>query len=316
MPKKGKVTIKKHETSAKITVRIVNDSINEDPEHFYVRLASKDAKLKKHRVTVVIDDDDAPAALGTKLTGTITYHVIQDSYRGNLELNSPGQEQWVSTMTLHVSLAQLGNGTWFDDGTGYWTFASNNKLWFRRGEGVDTVGNGYPFGCADDPFASHVYKEIQWYGSDYNEGPLLMQPNQYSVPDRYQAFLQLSDYHANGSGTPVLKVVANVRPNRSDERIADGAHVCDPGTVDQPNPIVHQGEGDSHLDAYETDAYEPLIPRTNAPDGLAAAYDGTSLNFSDSDIRESDYGNYNNTTGHYAYEDTYHYTVSGRLTLQ
>jgi hypothetical protein len=131
----GHVTIRKHKRSATIRLRILDDAVHEGTEYFYVKLASKASTLKPRRVAVVIGDDDPPPSSGTTLTGTVSYQLVHDEYFGDLELGSPGEEHWTTTLTLHVSLHQLGDGEWYDDGTGYWSFVSENKLWFRRGRG-------------------------------------------------------------------------------------------------------------------------------------------------------------------------------------
>jgi hypothetical protein len=177
---------------------------------------------------------------------------------------------------------------------------------------VDTAENGYPFGCADDPAATHFYRQLWWYGTDGNNKGPLMVPGAFAPP-LHQAYLGLTGYHPDGTGTPVLKAVAHVRPDRIESRLADGGHVCDPSTAEQPNPIVYQGD-DPHLAFYDTDSYEALIP--GGADGLAATYEGSSLNFADGAIQESHSGLFNDTTGHWAHENTDHYTVGGTLTLQ
>ncbi len=319
VPSSGHVVIRKHKSTATIRVGILDDTVHEGTESFVVALASKSAKLKTRNVVVVIHDDDPlppPAPTGGTLTGTITFGLHHDEYFGDLELGSPGQEEWLTTVTLHVSLHQLGNGEWYDDGTGYWTFTSQNKLWFRRGEGVDTADNGYPFGCADDPIAVHFYRILDWYGTaGHNLGPFQMLTPSSFDPALHQANLVLTGYHPGSTGTAVLKVVAHVRPDRVEQRIADGAHICDPSTAEQPNPIVYEGD-DPHLPFYDTSAYPVLIPRAGGTDGLAATFDGTGLDFSDGDILTSHDGLFNDTTGHWSHENTDQYTVTGALTLQ
>lgn len=313
----GRVTIRKHKRQATIRLHIVNDSVHEGTEHFSVWLTSRSARFKNHNVVVTILDDDPapPPPAGDRLSGTLTYHLQSDSYYADLELGSPGNRSEDSTFTMHVSLVQGTDGTWSDDGTGSWTFASSNKLWFRRGEGVDTTDNGYPFGCADNPLTFNFYKQVFWYDTDgSNKGPLVKPPNPSAVPDLHQAFLTLSGYHPDGSGTPVLRVVGHVRPDRYETRIPDAAHICDPDTTEQPNPIVHQGAGDPYLDAFATDSYDVWIPRSPDTGGLPASYDGGNLDFADSATTTTTSGFYNDETGHWSYEETDTYSVSGTLT--
>jgi hypothetical protein len=309
------VTIPEHKKTAKITVHLIDDSTHEGTEVFYVKLKSHAVKLTPRKVTVAIADDDQgpptpPAPQGDVLAGTVVFHVHEDASTSDLELGSPGQEQWLTTMELHLSLRKGADGAWYDDGTGYWTYESDNVWWFRRGEGIDTEDNGFPYACADEAAVGHLYKKVDWYGTDgYNKGPFL--PT-VAAPALHQAYVKLTGYHPDGSGTPLLEVGAHLRQDRFETRIADGAHVCDPDTVEHPNPLVFTGD-DPHL--FETDLYKPLIPGTGAPAGLTAAYAGSGLDFSAGDVQVDDYGFYNDDTGHWSHEETYHYTVTGSLSL-
>ena len=112
-----------------------------------------------------------------------------------------------------------------------------------------------------------------------------------------------------------MRVIVHVRPDRYETRIADPGHVCDPGTVQQPNPIVHQGPDDAYLDTFEVNAYRAWIPRSPDTNGLTATYDGSALKFADSDSQSSTGLNYDEQTGHYNTEETDLYSVSGTLTL-
>jgi len=311
----GTVTIARHHKSATIRVRIVNDKVHEGTERFTVRLKGKGVKLKNRRPHVTIVDDD-PAPHGSRLHGTITYHLKTSNYYADMELGSPGNQALDSTLTMHVSLARTSDGRWVDDGTSSWSYAATGNLWFRRGEGVDTQDNGFPYGCADNPLTYNYYRRIFWYGTaGNNAGSLINPPSSYAVPDLHQAFLTLTGYDPSGTGTPVLRVVAHLRPDRFETRIADGAHICDPDTVQQPNPIVHQGPDDAYLDVFATDSYHAWIPRSPDTGGLRASYQGTGLSFTDSDTQESHGLYYNDQTGHYNTETTDVYAVSGSLTL-
>jgi hypothetical protein len=313
--KSGHVTIRKHQKSAKIAVRVVDDSTHEGTERFYVKLSSKTARLKHQRVTVTVLDDD-PAAPSPKLTGTITFHLKSDTYFAQLQLPTPGNESWDQTFTLHVSLVQTADGTWVDDGTGDWAFGSTNDFWFRRGEGADSQENGFPFGCADNPITFNFYKREYWYDSaGHNAGPLLPPPSQFAVPDLHQAFLTLTGYHPDATGSPVLHVVAHLRPDHFETRIPDADHVCDPDTVQQPNPIVHEGADDPYLDGLESSAYQLRIPRVSDPGGLIATYDGSGLDFADGATLDSHTGFFNDSTGHWSTETSDLYSVTGSLTL-
>jgi hypothetical protein len=314
--KSGHVTIRKHHRSATLGVRILNDSTHEDLEAFFVKLSSTSARLDPRRVAVIVVDDDTAPPPPT-LTGTIVFHLTSDTYFAQLELASPGNESWDSTFTMHVSLVRAADGTWVDDGSGDWSFGSTNDLWFRRGEGVDTQDNGFPFACADNPITFNYYKREFWYDSaGHNAGALLTPPSQFAVPDLHQAYLTLTGYHPDGSGSPVLHVVAHVRPDHFETRIPDAAHVCDPDTTEQPNPIVHEGADDAYLDALATPSYDLRIPRDPDPGGLIATYDGSGgVSLADGATLDSHTGFFNDETGHWSTETTDTYSVTGSLSL-
>lgn len=312
--KSGKVTIEKHHKKATISVKVVNDHTHEGKEAFAVKLRSKNAKLPKKKAHVTITDDDA--ATGPRLRGTITYHLNESEYFDQLEaLGTPGSLSRISTLTMHVSLKKAADGTWVDDGTGSWTYASTGDIWVRRGEGIE-VAPDYPYACADNPLTYNFYRRTFFYKSaGHNTGPFLAPPSSYAEPALHRAFLTLSGYDPHGSGSPVMRVIVHVRPDRYETRIADPGHVCDPGTVQQPNPIVHQGPDDAYLDTFEVNAYRAWIPRSPDTNGLTATYDGSALKFADSDSQSSTGLNYDEQTGHYNTEETDLYSVSGTLTL-
>ena len=311
--KSGRVRIKKHHKSAVIKVRIVNDHVHEGTEGFAVKLRSTAAKLPKKRAHVTITDDDA--AIGPRLRGTITYHLDESEYFDQLEaLGTPGSLSRISTLTMHVSLKKAADGTWVDDGTGSWTYASTGGIWVRRGEGIE-VAPDYPYACADNPLTYNFYKRTFWYKSaGHNTGPFVVPPSTYAEPTLHQAFLTLSGYDPHGSGSPLLRVLAHIRGDRFETRSPDPGHVCDPDTVDHPNPMVFQGS-DVHLDSTEVNAYHAWIPRSPDTNGLTATYDGSSLKFGDSASQSSTGLNYDEQTGHYNTEETDLYSVSGTLTL-
>ena len=307
--KSGRVRIKKHHKSAVIKVRIVNDHVHEGTERFAVKLRSTAARLPKKRAHVTITDDD-PAVTGTRLRGTITYHINQSEYFDDLEaLGTPGSLSRLSTLTMHVSLKKAADGTWVDDGTGSWTYASTGNIWVIRGMGVE-VAPDYPYACADNPLTYNFYKRTFWYKSaGHNTGPFVVPPSSFAEPALHQAFLTLSGYDPHGTGSPVLRVIAHIRGDRFETRSPDPAHICD-----DPNPMVFQGD-DVHLDSTEVNSYHGWIPRYPDTNGLTASYDGSSLKFADTYSQSSNSLDYHEDTGHHGTEETDTYTVSGTLTL-
>ncbi len=310
IPAAGHVSIKKHQATASINIPLIDDQIVESPESFTVELNSGAAKVKPHTVVVnIIDDDTAkpptPPATGTRLTGTVTFHLLQKIWQNDMELGPPGQHQRITTLTMNLSLRHLA-GAWVDDGTSTWSYTSDNKLWFVPPGGSD----GDPYACADNPEGGLYYRHFEWNGSPdgSNYGPFVTDINGVGL---HKGYVQLTGYDPTASGSPVLKTRIFTRPDYMAVRPAD-SHICDISTADHPNPIIHEGS-DPYLDAYAQNNFEAKL--ADGIDGLAAQQNGANLDFTNSSIHDYHQGSLSQTTGHYDYEENDNYTISGTLSL-